>query len=257
MELEYKGASIFYTDTGKGSVLVLLHGFLENSSIWQPFISPLSKTHRVLCIDLLGHGKTGCLGYIHSMEMMAEAVDAVLQHLNISHYTIFGHSMGGYVALALAENQPESIKGLCLVNSTAAHDSDEKKLNRDRAIAAVKENHKTFIRIAIINLFRPKNRKAFSKDIEELIQQAFNTPLQGIIAALEGMKIRKNRENLFRTGSFKKMIIVGKHDPVLEVQTLLQQSEGSNANIAILPDGHMSFIENREELLQNIVYFIE
>ncbi len=84
MILQHKGIDIFYTDEGKGSSIVLLHGFLENTSMWNAFIPKLTKKNRVICIDLLGHGKTGCTGYIHTMEQMAEAVQAVLQHLKCS-----------------------------------------------------------------------------------------------------------------------------------------------------------------------------
>ena len=115
MYLEHKGINIFYTDEGKGNTIVLLHGFLENALIWEPFISTLSKQNRVICIDLLGHGKTGCLGYVHTMELMAEAVEAVLIHLKIKQSTFIGHSMGGYVSLAFAEKNPDAIKGLCFM----------------------------------------------------------------------------------------------------------------------------------------------
>ncbi len=257
MVLEHKGASIFYTDHGKGSAIVLLHGFLENSSIWDAFISTLSKKNRVLCIDLLGHGQTGCLGYIHTMEQMADAVKAVLEHLKINNTFVFGHSMGGYVALALAENHKDRVKGLCLVNSTAKADTKEKKENRDRAITAVKENHKIFIQLAISNLFSPKNRSVFSEEIKAIKQEALKTPLQGIVAALEGMKIRKDRTTLLRNSTFKKMIIVGKEDPVLEYSALIRQTKNTNIETVIFPDGHMSYIENRQELLQKIMHFIE
>lgn len=257
MILEHKGTSIFYSDNGKGKALVFLHGFLENSSIWNDFIPKLSKKNRVICIDLLGHGNTGCLGYIHTMELMAESVKAVLKHLKIRRSFMFGHSMGGYVALAFAENYPDDIKGLCLVNSTARADSEEKKLNRDRAIAAVKENHEIFIKIAIANLFRPKNQKIFSNEIATLKEEALKTPLQGIIAALEGMKIRDNREALLHFGPYKKMLVLGKHDPVFDYKTLLSQTENTNVETVLFPDGHMSFIENSKELLQKIMYLIE
>jgi pimeloyl-ACP methyl ester carboxylesterase len=257
MVLEHKGTSIFYTDTGKGQALVFLHGFLENSSIWTPFIPTLSKKNRVICIDLLGHGKTGCLGYIHSMELMAEAVNAVLRKLKIKRSIFFGHSMGGYVALAFADKKPDAVKGLCLINSTTIADSEEKKQNRDRAISALKENHKSFIRIAISNLFRPKNRTIFSHEIKNLKKEALKTPLQGIVAALEGMKTRVDREALLHFGPYKKMMVIGKHDPVLDYNLLIKQAEGTTVKVVEFPDGHMSFIENREELLQNIMYFVE
>lgn len=90
------------------------------------YFNPFKK-NRIICIDLLGHGHTGCLGYVHSMELMAETVEAVLKHLKITRSTFIGHSMGGYVALAFAEKNPDALRGLCLMNSTASPDTLEKK----------------------------------------------------------------------------------------------------------------------------------
>jgi len=257
MILDYKGTSVYYSQQGKGNAVLLLHGFLESSTIWIPLASEISKSHQVVTIDLLGHGKTGCLGYIHTMEQMAEAVDAVLKNLSIGTVTLIGHSMGGYVALAFAENYPEKVKGLCLMNSTAFDDSPEKRINRDRAIEALKQNHKTFIRLSIANLFRARNRKVFSKKIEELTEEALLFPVQGIIAALEGMKIRKNRVEFFRKAPIKKMMIIGQNDPILSRDTLIEQTKESDIEIAEFPDGHMSFIENKEENTYKIMHFIE
>lgn len=257
MILEHKGIDIFYSDQGKGNTVVLLHGFLENSTMWKSFFPVLSKTNRVVCIDLLGHGKTGCLGYIHTMELMAEAIEAVVKKLNIKKAFFVGHSMGGYVALALAEKKPSIIKGLCLMNSTAEADSEERKKNRDRALIAVKENHKRFISMSISNLFRPKNRTIFSKEITQIKTEALQTPLQGIIAALEGMKIRKDRTQLLKSTNYKQLMIVSKKDPVLDYNALIKQAENASLKIVELPDGHMSHIENKQDLLQTIMRFIE
>ena len=203
MTLKYKGININYSSVGKGTAIILLHGFLENRSMWKPFISKISKRHRVVTIDLLGHGKTGCLGYVHTMEDMAESVKAVLSKLRLRRIVLIGHSMGGYVSLAFAEKYPGMIKGLCLMNSTPAADSKEKKENRDRAIAAVKQNYKSFVRISVTNLFRPKNRTIFSKELSRVKEEALKTPLQGIIAALEGMKVRKGRSQLFKKTQYQ------------------------------------------------------
>jgi pimeloyl-ACP methyl ester carboxylesterase len=257
MILQHKGIHIFYTDKGKGKTVVLLHGFLENAGMWKPYITKLSKTNRVICIDLLGHGKTGCLGYIHSMELMADTVHAVLKHLRINHSIFIGHSMGGYVALAYAETYPKEILGLCLMNSTAQADSEDRKQNRDRAIAAVKQNYKSFVGIAVVNLFRPKNRTIFSEQIKLIKQDALKTPVQGIIAALEGMKIRKDRTELLKNSPFKKLMIVSKKDPVLNYNDLMEQAQNSDTNVVEFPDGHMSHVENKSLFLQNIMHFIE
>jgi pimeloyl-ACP methyl ester carboxylesterase len=257
MTIEFKGIDIFFTDQGTGNPIIFLHGFLENATMWDAFIPELIKKNRIICIDLLGHGKTPCLGYVHTMELMAEAVETVLNHLKINNPMVIGHSMGGYVALAFAERNPNTLKGLCLMNSTAYADSDEKKLNRDRAIVAVKQNHKTFIRIAINNLFRPKNRIVFTEKIKEIISSALETPLQGIIAALEGMKIRKNREHILQSSSFKKMMIISKRDPALDYNSLIAQTKNRDIKIVEFPDGHMSHIENKDAFLLQLMYFID
>jgi pimeloyl-ACP methyl ester carboxylesterase len=257
LTLDYKGISIYYNRVGKGDTVVLLHGFLESSTMWSNLIPQLSNTHQILCIDLLGHGQTGCLGYIHTMEQMAESVNAVLNHLKVKKAIFIGHSMGGYVALAFAELFPQKVSGLCLMNSTALDDSPEKKQNRDRAIEAIKQNHKTFIRLSIANLFRPKNRTVFANEIKKIINEALEFPVQGIIAALEGMKIRKNRLQLFKNADYKKMMIIGRKDPALHYETLIEQTTASDIEIVEFPDGHMSYIENKEENTYKILHFIE
>ena len=88
MIFNFKDIPVFYSDEGQGKTILLLHGFLENSSMWNDLAPELSKKHRVITMDLLGHGQTGCLGYIHSMELMAEVVESVLNHLKIETFTI-------------------------------------------------------------------------------------------------------------------------------------------------------------------------
>jgi len=255
MLLKYKKINVHYTDSGKGTALVFLHGFLENSKIWEPFITNLSQKNRVICIDLLGHGQTECLGYIHTMDDMADAVLAVLEHLRIRRFVLFGHSMGGYVALSIAEKKPDYIKGLGLINSTSKADSDERKQNRDRAIKAVKENHKLFISMSIPNLFAEENREKFAQEIELLKNEAMKIPVQGIVAALEGMKTRPDRETIIHSSPYKKMLIVGKKDPVLNYEDSLKQVENTDVNLIEFPDGHMSFIENKADFLKTIKLF--
>lgn len=247
-EILHKNTKIAYSDSGKGNAVVLLHGFLENQTMWVNLVPELSKKYRIITIDLLGHGETECLGYIHSMEDHANAVQAVLSKLRIRKTSFVGHSMGGYVALAFAEMFPENIRGLVLLNSTSKADSEERKQNRDRAIKAVKKDYTTFIRLAISNLFSPDNRERLTNEIEKVKLEALKTPLQGIVASLEGMKIRRDREVLLHLTPYPKMLILGKKDPVLIYEIALEQIEDTNVKLVTLPDGHMSHIENKNEL---------
>jgi len=239
-----------------GSVVVLLHGFLENNTMWNDIVSILSQNNRVITIDLLGHGKTENLSYIHTMEEQAQMIKAVLNNLRLRRYIIVGHSLGGYVALALAELYPENIKKLVLINSTAFADTPEKQKNRARAINMVKQNKNTFIKVAIPNLFTEKSRLKFKKEIEFVKKEALKTSLQGVIASLEGMKIRKDRTIVLHDNSFKKLFIIGEKDPLLDYNTLIKQTKNTNTQIAIFSNGHMSHIENYNELVLSLSEFI-
>ncbi len=155
MVLNYKKAAVFYTDTAtsKGTTIVLLHGFLENASMWNEISSELSKRNRIVTIDLLGHGRSDCLGYLHSMELFSETVEAVLKQLRIRKCIVIGHSLGGYVALAFAERNPQKIKGLCLLNATSNEDDQERKQLRTRANMMIQNNFTTMVRMSFTNLF--------------------------------------------------------------------------------------------------------
>lgn len=255
-QILYKKTAISYSDTGKGTALVLLHGFLENQTMWNDLNPILSHKNRLITIDLLGHGATECLGYIHSMENNAEIVKAVLSNLRIRKAIFIGHSMGGYVALAFAELYPTTIKGLVLLNSTSKEDSAERKDNRDRAIKAVKQNYVNFVRLSVANLFSVNNRERLEKEIENVKLEALKTPLQGIVASLEGMKIRKDREFILHESEFPKLLILGKKDCVLIYKDNLSQIENTNTELIIFPDGHMSHIENKEELGKVLLGFL-
>lgn len=257
MILDYKGTSVFYTDEGKGTTLVLLHGFLENSTMWNAIKPELLKRNRVVCIDLLGHGQTECFGYVHTMDLMAEVVSEVLLHLKIRRSIFIGHSMGGYVALAFAEQFPDNVKGLCLLNSTSRADSQERMQLRDRAVEAVKTNYSNLVRMSISNLFRPKSRTLFQEEIKEVKKEALKTPLQGYIAAQEGMKTRFDREALLHFSPYPKLMILGKKDPVLNYEDLIDQIKNTQVEKIELPDGHMSHIENQQEVIVVLQEFIK
>lgn len=236
--------------------MVLLHGFLETSKIWEPFIKELSNKRQVVCVDLPGHGQTGNFGEIHSMELMAEVVNAVLEHLNVSKATFLGHSMGGYVCLAFAEKYPDKISGLVLLNSTPEADSEERKIMRDKAIQVVFKNKAAYIKTAFSNLVAPGNEIKFKKEIDELKQEAFNQSKEGIIAALMGMKIRTTRIDLLKQLTSYKFMVLGLQDPVLTLNIAKSIAALSKCPVILLEGGHLSYIESNSSVRQ-IVHFID
>jgi pimeloyl-ACP methyl ester carboxylesterase len=256
-QILFKNTSISYSDTGKGTAIILLHGFLENQKMWNKYVTAFSKRNRVITIDLLGHGETECLGYIHSMEDNADAIHAILAELRIRKAILVGHSMGGYVALAFAELYPENVKALVLLNSTARADSAERKLNRARAIKAVKQSYIGFVSLAIANLFSENNRERLAEEIENTKKEALKTPLQAIVASLEGMKIRADREILLHLSTYPKMLILGEKDPIVPYEEAKDQIENTQVELVTFPDGHMPHIENQDELIKVLLQFFK
>jgi pimeloyl-ACP methyl ester carboxylesterase len=258
-KIKFRDANIAYTISGKGNTLILLHGFLESTLIWKDFVSVLEKHFQVVCIDLPGHGESDCIGYVHEMEMNAEVVYAVLQHLEIKSCVMTGHSMGGYVTLAFAEKYPEVLNGICLFHSTALPDSEEKQRDRDRTINIVKRDAMTFIRAVIPNLFAPANKEKYKVEIDELIARASQMPTQGIIATLEGMKIRKDRTQILKGVKAPVLIIAGKQDTAVPFDSLLPQLALPKHCEALILDnvGHTGFIEAKEETLRVLLNFVE
>ena len=257
MILDYKNAAIFYTDSGKGPAVVLIHGFLENTTMWNVIVPELSKRNRVITIDLLGHGKSDCMGYAHSMELFAETLEAVLKKVRIRKCILVGHSLGGYVALAYAERNPQKVKGLCLMNSTSNEDTADRKLLRTRANKMVHKNFLNLVRMSFTNLFSEESRIVFKDQVKKALSEAMQTPIQGYIAGQEGMKLRPNRNHVLAENSFKNLIIIGKKDPVLDYKISLEEVEKTNSKHVIFPQGHMSHIENTMKLILILKDFLK
>ncbi|GAB4207409.1 MAG: alpha/beta hydrolase [Bacteroidia bacterium] len=238
--------NIYCITEGKGRCIVLLHGFLGSTGIWKHTIPYLSKSYKVIVIDLPGHGKSDCFGYAHSMELMADAVYTALKYFRIKKAIIAGHSMGGYVALSFTKKYPHIIKGLCLFHSTAYPDTEEKKKDRNRAIKIVQKNPALFVRPMIKNLFAKNNLKYLKDELKMATATALKTPPQGIIAALVGMRDRPSSIAFIQQTSLPIMMIIGKKDNILPYESLLQQCDMiQNKECLILEyDGHFGMLEN-------------
>ncbi len=253
----YKNTIINYSQSGKGNAVLFVHGFLEDSSMWKQLIPHLEKRYRVISVDLLGHGKSDCYGYVHTMEDQADMLFALISELRLRKISLIGHSMGGYIALAFAELYPDHLRSLVLLNSSAQPDSEERKINRDRAIEVVKKNSAAFVRMATQNLFDPEAHKLFAAEIEAFTQQALKTPLQGIIAALEGMKIRIDREALLHFSPYPKLVIASENDTIIPLDDIKNQVESAEVTFEIIPGGHVSTIEQSKSVSEIISSFLK
>ncbi|GAA4309080.1 alpha/beta hydrolase [Pontixanthobacter gangjinensis] len=256
--LDYKGAKIHYWDEGSGVKvpLVLLHGFLEDSSIWIPFVKELQKERQVICIDLPGHGKSAGVAEIHNMPLMANVVREVLQTLQIKELSIAGHSMGGYVSLEFLKNFPMILKSVMLINSTPVEDTVEKQEIRKRSVKLVGRNKEAYIKMAITNLYSESSKENLAEEIEALKSRAVNMKAKNVQAALKGMKIRTNYLEELKAFEKQKIIVAGKQDPILDFDEIEGVARGCDCEFISLENGHNSYMEDPDNLLK-IMHFID
>jgi predicted alpha/beta-fold hydrolase len=111
--------------------------------------------------------------------------------------------------------------------------------------------------LSISNLFSEENRERLTKIIDDVKNEALTTPLQGVVAALEGMKIRKDRQFLLKNVAYPKLLILGKKDPVLNYVETKTQVDDTTVELVSFADGHMSHIENKEALQTELVQFFK
>lgn len=242
-----EGIPVYITDTEKGEkCIVLLHGYLETSAVWENFTDLLKSEYRVITLDLPGNGLSGTHETINSMEFMADVVSCVLKHAGVETATIVGHSMGGYAALAFAEKYDTQTEKLCLFHSTPNADTDEKKQNREREINLIKEDKlQVILNVNVKNMFAKENEKKMADTIEMIKENATISDSTGIIACLRGMMERKDM-NSFLSG-FKKplLFIFGKKDNYIPESVALELIEKFPEADSILLEnsGHAGFFE--------------
>ena len=125
---------IFYYDRGTGPVLLLLHGMFGDITDWEPVLEPLSRTHRVIAIDLPGFGESSKPAVDYTADFFVSAFDALLDHLKIARAVLVGNSFGGVICMLYGLQHPSRVQGMVLIGSGGFHDwsAEERGLAQTR-----------------------------------------------------------------------------------------------------------------------------
>ncbi|MGE4514027.1 MAG: alpha/beta fold hydrolase, partial [Chryseobacterium sp.] len=229
-----------YEIKGHGKeMLVLLHGFMENLSIWSDMEPNLSENFSLLKIDLPGHGQSEIIAEVQTMEMMAEEVKKVLDHQNLQKVHLLGHSMGGYISLGFAEKYPEYLKSLTLFFSSYLADDEEKKEQRIKSYRIIKDAFPHYVRAGIPNLFNPNERDILEGKIETALEIALSTNNMGALASVKGMVERTDKKHILENLDAKILVLAGKHDNAVKTETMIKHlPDRTNIKSYILDCGH-------------------
>ncbi len=220
-------------------ILMLLHGFMENLTIWNDMELHLSEDFSLLKIDLPGHGQSEIMAEVQTMELMAEEVKKVMDDQNIEKVHLLGHSMGGYVSLAFAEKHPEYLKSLTLFFSTYFPDDEEKKEQRIKSHRIIKDSFPHYARAGIPNLFNPNERDILEGKIETALKVALSTNNLGALASVKGIVARTDKKHVIENLNAKILILAGKHDHAVKTDMLIKNlPDRTNIKSYVLDCGH-------------------
>ena len=174
---------IYFSEKGKGNPVVFIHGFCEIGAMWDDIASALASDLHVFCPDLPGFGKTPISSNHITLEEVAVQLEEWMEEQKIENPVVIGHSLGGYVALALLELMGNRIKRIGLVHSTAFDDDDEKKRSRNKTITFIKKQGvDKFVTAFVPQLFSSSARAQFEKEIDLAVTQSKESSLVGLIA---------------------------------------------------------------------------
>lgn len=257
-QLVYEGKNLFYGVHGSGSPVILLHGFGEDGRIWDQQIAALKANFTMIIPDLPGSGKSEQIPDM-TMEGLAESVHAIIHRENIHACPVIGHSMGGYVALALTAWYPNHVSSLGLFHSTAFADSEEKKATRRKGISFIREHGSSaFLRSTTPNLFAPSTKEKNPTLIDEFIRRMDNFSPNALVSYYESMMKRSDRTDILKHSNLPVLFVLGTHDNAVPLQDGLKQCHlPEKAYIHVLHEsGHMGMLEQTDKsnhILENFL----
>lgn len=249
-----------YRQTGQGPAILFMHGFCENKDLWLAFEQDLSATYQTIAVDLPGFGESRDNRHYHRIEDMAREVRELLDDLHVARCVVIGHSLGGYVALALADRYPALIEGLCLFHSTAYADSEEKKHTRNKTALFIEKNGlEPFLENFVPSVFYTPRKQELASAMETYWEMTRQTPVATAVAVTRAMRDRPDRSHVLTEAPYSVLFIAGKEDTAVPLESSREQFFlPSRATIHLLPrTAHTGMIERPEETRTMVSHFLE
>ena len=248
---------LHFFEKGQGHPLLFLHGFCESGEMWHYFADSLSTQYRVICPDLPGFGNSPLTNPIHGLEEVAEQLEGWMQAVQIQNPIVLGHSLGGYLALALLERMGDRIKAVGLLHSTAFGDDLEKKEMRNRTLTFLKKHGAVkFVTSFVPQLFPEHRRIELADAMAQAIEDGKRSSLEGLLAYTVAMRDRKDRMEVLQKFAGPKLLLAGTLDGSVKIESSRAQQGAYTHYIELDGVGHLGMVEEKEKSLAVVQNFV-
>jgi pimeloyl-ACP methyl ester carboxylesterase len=251
-----------YDDDGPGPVVVLLHGFPLDRTMWSHQRSSIGSMYRVISPDLRGHGTSAAPDGIYSVDEMADDVIELLDALQLDQPIVIGGlSLGGYVALSIAIRHPERVKRLMLLNSRAAADSPEAARNRELTANQIEAtgDSSSFLDGILPKLFAKSTIENHPELLKRWRSRMAKIPSRTIVGTLRGLATRPDRSGDLAKITVPTLVIAGAEDQIVPLDESTRMAGAfPDARLIVVPAaGHLAPLENHQAADSAILAFLE
>jgi 3-oxoadipate enol-lactonase len=214
IQIELNGNIISYNDCGNKDAIpiIFIHDLGLNQTMWKHQIDHFKNNFRVITYDVRGHGSSGYGDGHYTIDLFADDLISLMDHLKIPKAVLCGYSMGGFIALRTIEIYTERVMGLVLCETNSYADSNEEKTNRFKSIMSIKINGVTDYANTLINqrLHTAENQKP---ELESMIKNAIeNTSAEGLCGTLLAVASRTDTSKYLKEIKVPTIIIEGEKD---------------------------------------------
>jgi 3-oxoadipate enol-lactonase len=262
INIKANNITVSYNDEGpeKAPVIIFIHGFPLNKSMWNSQVEAVKDNYRVIAYDIRGHGNSELGAIDFSIDLFVQDLLLFMDALKIEKSILCGLSMGGYIALNAIENYPERFSALILSDTNCTADTSEGKENRMIAIESIKENGVEKLADGLIpKLFATESLEKNSKEISFVRKMIEKTEIQSLNKSLHALAERKETCSKLTEIKVPVLILVGKEDkitPPEAAETMHEKIKNSSLYIISLA-GHLSNMENSDEFNSQVKKFID
>ncbi|MBN1303159.1 MAG: alpha/beta hydrolase [Anaerolineales bacterium] len=246
--------NLYYARYGSGTPMVLLHGYPLDHSVWEPVVPLLSAQYDLIAPDLRGFGRTRAIEDSCTVYEMASDIVHLLDRLELGSVYIAGHSMGGYISLALIDHWPERVSGLALVASKVMSDDLVTRKNRYAVIEQIKNSGVEIVARSMPA--RLTQDTALRIKIASLIRDQSS---QGLICAQTAMAERPDFSKMFSSIRIPVVVIAGSEDSIVPVAAVEKMAGlNSRARLSVVKEaGHMPMMEDPETTAAGLIALTE